>query len=338
LFYRGDVELREPEELNVGGQAVIGGVMMRSPQKVATAVRRLSGEITVSAEPFASFSDKHKFLRLPLVRGVVSLVETLFLGIKTLNFSAEIAARDLDSAEQLKNGERKTPSGSFGVAVVLTAILAFGLALVLFFFFPILLAELSGLSRASLFFNLVAGFIRAAIFLGYIYAISLFKEMRKIFEYHGAEHKSIFVLEAGEELTVEAARGKSTKHPRCGNSFLLIVAILAIITYSVSDTVFALLFGHPPALLVRFGLHLSLLPLVGGSSYELLKLSSKTRNRRLSKILIAPGLWLQEITTREPDDGQLEVALCALKEAIGTGGLEEEPSKLTVDRTPDAVG
>jgi len=330
-------ELKESDELNVGGQAVIGGVMMRSPQRVATAVRRLSGEITVNTEPFATFCSKRKFFRLPLVRGMVSLVEMLFLGIKTLNFSAEIAARDLDAAEQAQKGKSESSSGSFGVAMVVTTILAFGLALVLFFFLPILLAEVSGLSRSSLFFNLVAGFIRAAIFLGYIYAISLFKEMRKVFEYHGAEHKSIFALEAGEELTVEAAREKSTKHPRCGNSFLLIVALLAIITYSVSDTVFALIFGHPPALLVRFGLHLSLLPLVGGSSYELLKLSSKRRNRRLARILIAPGLWLQKITTREPDDGQLEVALCALKEAIGGGELGGRSSELSVDQVQDAV-
>lgn len=323
--------MREPQELNVGGQAVIGGVMIRSPEKVATAVRRLSGEITVKAEPFSAFSGKHKFWRLPLVRGVVSLVEMLYLGIKTLNFSAEIAARDLDSVEKVQQRKAKGSRASFGITMVITTALAFGLALLLFFLLPIFLAELSGLSRGSLFFNLVAGFIRAGIFIGYIYIISLFGDMRRIFEYHGAEHKSIFTLEAGDELTVEAARGHSTKHPRCGNSFILIVALLAIIIYSISDTVFALLFGHPPALLVRFGLHLSLLPLVGGGSYELLKLASRTGNRRLSRMLVAPGLWLQHITTREPDEEQLEVALCALKEAIGAGESAKHPPELALD-------
>ena len=165
-------------------------------------------------------------------------------------------------------------------------------------------------------FNLGAGVIRVIMFLIYIRAIAMMKDMKRIFSYHGAEHKSIFAFEADLPLTVENAARFTTLHPRCGTSFIIIVALIAILTYSVSDSVFAVIYGHQPALLQRFAVHFSLLPIVAGISYELLKLSGKTRDNILTRIFITPGLWLQKITTREPDHGQLEVALTALKSSI----------------------
>jgi uncharacterized protein YqhQ len=155
------------------------------------------------------------------------------------------------------------------------------------------------------------------MFVLYVWVISLFGEFKRIFQYHGAEHKSIFAYEMGDELTPERASGHPRFHPRCGTSFILIVALFAIITYAISDTIYALLAGHPPALLTRFGVHFTLLPLVAGGSYELLKLSGRTRDNKITRLLIRPGLWLQRITTKEPTFDQLEVAIVALESALG---------------------
>lgn len=297
---------------NVGGQAVIEGVMMRSPVKVSTSVRRSSGEITTRTEPYLSLTKRHKPLGIPIIRGIISFFEMLVLGIKTLNYSAEIAVTDTADDQKIAG----PASRKMSVALAITVVISLALAIGLFFFLPILFAQLINIHREALMFNLVAGMFRVMIFLAYVMAISCLKDIKRIFAYHGAEHKSIFAFEADLPLTVENAARFITLHPRCGTSFIIIVAILAILVYSVSDTIFAMILGHQPALLQRFALHFSLLPLVAGVSYELLKISGKTRNRQLTKILIAPGLWLQKITTREPDADQLEVALTALKSSI----------------------
>lgn len=302
---------------SVGGQAVIEGVMMRSPRRIATAVRKPDQEILTKNDPYIALSKRHKLLNIPVLRGALSFFEMLVIGLKALNFSADIALEESQRAEkgadwQRTRGERIKD----GLILVGTLVLALGLALCVFFALPLFLTEVIGLSKSALSFNVIAGIIRASFFLAYLWGISRWKEIKRILEYHGAEHKSIFAFESGEDLTVEAVRKHSTHHPRCGTSFLLIVVILAIVLFAVADTVVEMQIGHKPTLVQRFVTHFSLLPLLGGISYELLKLSGKKQDNRYVRWLTAPGLWLQRITTQEPDDTQLEVAIVALKSAL----------------------
>jgi uncharacterized protein YqhQ len=316
------VNMKEPTtvDLNVGGQAVIEGVMMRSPHTVSTAVRKPNGQIVVKSEKFVSLTQKHKILSIPLIRGLVSFVEMLVISIRTLNYSAEMA---MEEEGESKTEDEEKKSGFFKSAyMAVTMILALALGFGLFFFLPLWLSQLLGARKEALAFNLIAGCVRVILFIAYVWIISRFSEFKKIFQYHGAEHKSIFTYEAGRELTVDNVKGFSTKHPRCGTSFIMIVVVFAILVYSISDTVYYLIAGVPPTLPKRMLVHFILLPLVAGGGYELLKISGKTRDRKITQILSAPGLWIQNITTREPNDSQLEVALVALKNAL----KGEEPS------------
>jgi uncharacterized protein YqhQ len=314
-------------DLSVGGQAVIEGVMMRSTDRISTAVRRIDGTIKVRNDDFVPLSKRNKFLGLPIVRGVVTFVEMLAIGIKSLNFSAEIAAMDVDIQEGKASDDGK-PSSSMGLMLLLTVVVAMAIGIVVFFFLPLWFSSLLHVKKDALSFNLVAGTIRVLMFLGYIWGISFFKDFKRVFQYHGAEHKSIWAYESGKNLTPELAQTFTTRHPRCGTSFILIVALLAIIVYSISDTLYAIITGAPPTLLTRFLVHFSLLPLVAGASYELLKLSGRTRESRVTKLFIAPGLWLQALTTREPTLDQLEVAIAALTNAVR---MEEVPTKIAVE-------
>ncbi|KPL18410.1 MAG: hypothetical protein AMJ92_08230 [candidate division Zixibacteria bacterium SM23_81] len=300
-----------PPDIDVGGQAVIEGVMIRSPKRVVTAIRLKNGEIVVKNDPYTSLTKRYRLLQLPVLRGVISFFEMLVIGLKTLNYSAEVAMTDL---EEEQKGE-KSHSRNEGYLVV-SLVLGLGLGLAIFFFTPLLLASLLQIQKSALGFNLVAGGIRILLFLGYVWVISLFRELRRLFEYHGAEHKTIFAYEGGQDLTVEKVRSFSTRHPRCGTSYLLIVALFAILIFALADTIYALRMGQLPGLAQRLLIHFMLLPLVAGASYELLKLSGRARKYRLARVLMAPGLWIQRITTREPDDNQLAVALVALKEAV----------------------
>jgi uncharacterized protein YqhQ len=302
---------------SVGGQAVIEGVMMRSPLRIATAVRKPDREIFTKNDPYVALSKRHKLLNIPIFRGALSFFEMLFIGLKALNFSADIALEEVGKAE--KGGDWQRTRGERlkdGLILAGVIVLAFGLALGLFFALPLFLTEVTGLSKHALSFNVIAGIIRVALFLTYLWAISQWKEIKRILEYHGAEHKSIYAFESGEELTIENVRKYSTHHPRCGTSFLLIVVILAILLFAVADTIVEIYIGHRPFLWQRFITHFSLLPLLGGISYELLKLSGKKRDHRYVRWLAAPGLWLQKMTTQEPDDAQLEVAIAALNSAL----------------------
>jgi uncharacterized protein YqhQ len=303
-------------DLNVGGQAVIEGVMIRSSKRISTAVRKQSGEIMVKNDDYISLTKRYKILGCPIIRGVISLVEMVVIGIKTLNYSADVAMEEIEGKEGKKKTTPEEKEGKNWL-LGLTIVFALGLGIGIFFFLPLWFTNLLKLRKDALAFNLVAGLIRVGMFLAYVWVISLFGEFKKIFQYHGAEHKSIYVYEQGEELNLENAKKYSTKHPRCGTSFILVVAIFAILFYSLSDTVYFLLVGTFPALLRRILIHFILLPLVAGGAYEILKLSGKTRENKVTKILIAPGLWLQKITTKEPSDLQLEVALVALKNAVG---------------------
>ncbi|RKX24401.1 MAG: DUF1385 domain-containing protein [Candidatus Zixiibacteriota bacterium] len=318
-------------DLNVGGQAVIEGVMMRSKDRIATAVRVPSGEILIKTESYVSLSRRYKLLKLPMLRGVIVFFEMLIIGIKTLNFSADIAVDEAEKEEAALKGVEHIPreKKSNRWYLVLTAVFAMALGVFIFFFLPLAIANFLGISRDAIAFNLIAGVIRLTMFVLYVWGISLLKELRRVFEYHGAEHKSIFAYESGVELTPENARTHTRFHPRCGTSFILIVALLAILIYSISDSIFAIVMGYAPGLLTRFGLHFSLLPLVAGASYELLKYSGRSRDKAITRILIKPGLWLQRITTQEPSLEQIEVAIAALEAAEGI-----TDSKLTSKRTP----
>jgi len=308
--------------------------MMRSRDKVATAVRVPSGEILVKTEPYQPLSRRHRILNIPILRGAVAFVEMLILGIRTLNFSAEIAIEEAEKEEAAEEGREfvSEKNKKNSVLLVITTVIAMAVGIGIFFYLPLAAAEgvsrLFGFSREAVGFNLVAGAVRLVLFLAYVWAISLYSEFRRVFEYHGAEHKSIFTYELGHELSVDQAARQTRFHPRCGTSFILIVALLAILIYSISDSIYAIVVGHAPALGTRFGLHFSLLPLVAGSSYELLKLSGKTRDNAITQILIKPGLWLQKITTKEPSPDQLEVAIVALEASLGV-----TESKLTCKRT-----
>lgn len=283
--------------------------MMRSPQRISTAVRKEDGKIVVKNEDYTSLTKRYQALGWPVLRGIVVFFETLIIGIKTLNFSADVALQEEGKEDPAKK------SGSNALLLGGTVVLALGLGLLIFFFAPLFLVSLLKAETGALLFNLIVGLIRIGFFVAYVWLISLFGELRRVFEYHGAEHKSIFAYEAGEELKEENARKYSTKHPRCGTSFLFIVVILAILVFAFGDTLFASIYGHLPNLPQRLGYHLLLLPLIAGISYELLRLSGK-RKGSLVCILSAPGLWLQKITTKEPTPEQLEVAIVALKESL----------------------
>ncbi len=306
--------------------------MMRSKDKIATAVRIPNGEILVKTQPYKSVTARNKFLGLPLVRGAVVFVEMLLIGIKTLNFSAEIAVDEAEKAEAEKNGEEHKPreSKKNNLYLGLTAVFAMAAGVVIFFYLPLWTADLFNIEKDAVTFNLIAGAIRMSMFILYVWGISHLDELNRVFQYHGAEHKSIYAYESGGDLTPETAALHTRFHPRCGTSFIFIVALLAIFIYALSDSVFAMIVGRAPELLERFAVHFSLLPFVAGTSYELLKLSGRTRDNSVTRVLIKPGLWLQRITTQEPSADQLEVAIAALEAALGVTVTD---SKLTAKRT-----
>ena len=292
---------------------------MRSKDRISTAVRLSNGEILVKNEPYRSLTTKFKVLGWPIIRGAVSFIEMLIIGIRTLNFSADVAVKEVERQEAANKGvayeEKKAKSN--GIYLAGSALAALGAGIFFFFFLPLWLAGLFGVSKEAVSFNLMAGAIRLTMFVAYVWGISFFSEFKRIFQYHGAEHKSIYAYEMGDELTPERAACHTRFHPRCGTSFILIVALFAILLYGVSDSLYAYFTGHAPALLTRFAVHFSLLPLVAGGSFELLKLSGRTRENAITRFLIQPGLWLQRITTKEPSADQLEVAIAALEASLG---------------------
>jgi len=296
----------------VGGQAVIEGVMMRGPQHIATALRKKDGHIILKKEEFVSKTKTNKFFGLPLIRGFVSLIEMLSIGIKTLNFSAEEAIKD----EEADKPEKKKNVFLDKLYTTFSYIFAFGLAFLLFVFLPYRIAYWIDIEKTSILFNLFAGGIRIIFFVVYIYLISFLKDVRRLFQYHGAEHKSVFAYEGNPDFTLEDTKKYRTFHPRCGTSFMLLVLVIAILVFSIFDTILALVLGHAIPLGIRIVLHLLLLPFVSGISYEILRFSGKNINHWLVRGFSAPGLALQRITTQEPDEQQLEVAICALHAAL----------------------
>lgn len=294
------------EKINVGGQAVIEGVMMRAPRSVAIAVRRPDGEIVVRRELVLPLSERFPVVKLPILRGAVALFTSLIIGIKALNFSANEA---MTEEEKDKEGEKAGGElSSWAMAGTMTV--AFGFGICLFFLFPLYLTKLMTpvIGDNNIVFNLVDGVIRVIIFLLYIWGISRMEDIRRVFQYHGAEHKTIFAFEAAEELTVENVRRYSRLHPRCGTSFLLIVMLVSIAVFSLIPKLWPFIF--------KAGSRIVLLPLIAGISYEFLRWSAKNDANPLVKLIITPGLALQRLTTGEPDDAQLEVAIRSLNEAL----------------------
>lgn len=284
------------EQFFYGGQAVIEGVMMRGPKSVAVAVRRPDGEIAIHQQEVKSVMQRYSFLRLPILRGMVALVETLSIGVSALMYSANQAMPD---EEQLSKKE-----------MTLTSTLGFALAIGIFVVVPTLITNwVKGWAPGSAVVNIVEGVLRLGMFIGYLTAISAMKDIQRVYQYHGAEHKVINTLEAGHPLTVEYARQASREHKRCGTSFLLYVVVLSIVIFSIFTV-------HNVWL--RVIVRLALMPVVAGVSYEFLRLMGRFNNG-FTLALSRPGMWLQGLTTREPDDSQLEVAIAALETARGFG-------------------
>jgi uncharacterized protein YqhQ len=299
-----------PEDILVGGQAVIEGVMMRTPRAYAVAVRRADGSLEIKREGVHRLSDLWKPLSWPVIRGFAVLIQSLALGIRTLNFSFTVASADLEPDKSASEKPEKKKGGEF-LPILLTMIFAGGMAVLLFILAPLWITTwLKGYFPAIhnwVVFNMVDGLIRVIFFLGYILVISMMKDIRRVFQYHGAEHKVVYTWEAGEELTVENARRKSTLHPRCGTSFLLFVMVVSIVVFSIFKF-------H--AFWAIFLSRVVLIPLISGLSYELIRLSAPRCQRGLFRLIVLPGLTLQRVTTKEPSDDQLEVAIRALQEAL----------------------
>ena len=298
----------------IGGQAVLEGVMMRGVSVWAVACRTPEGEIQITSEPIVSWAKRSRILRLPVIRGVVALAESLKIGFRALAISANAQLADEEEPQEI---------GGFtwGLTIFFSLLLAVGL----FFVIPVgatsLIKDWLG---SALLFWLVEGVLRTAIFIGYLALISKLPDLRRVFQYHGAEHKTISTFEAGDELTPANARQYSRLHPRCGTSFLLIVMVLAIFVFA------------PIGLPAWYWLVLSRIlgiPLIAGLSYEVIKWAGKNRNKRWVRAVMWPGLMLQNLTTREPEDDQLEVAIQSLKAVLAV----EDPYEAKRDQTIEIV-
>ncbi|MBF0568474.1 MAG: DUF1385 domain-containing protein [Nitrospirae bacterium] len=285
--------------MKVGGQAVIEGVMMKSKDLWSVAVRDPKGVIHVKKERLRPLP---KVLKLPFIRGVYALYQSLALGVKAINYSASKA---LDEDE----GEKPMSSAT----ITLTMLFAFVMGIGIFLFLPLYLTKLLALvvrpiAESSFLFNIADGILRVGFFVVYIFVISLWKDMRRIFEYHGAEHKVIFAFEAGTDMELSSIKKFGTHHPRCGTSFLFIVMLMSILVFSIIPKTWDFSW--------KFGSRVVLIPLIAGCSYEVLRYSARASANPIIKFLIQPGLLLQRITTKDPDDSQIEVALRALSEVV----------------------
>jgi uncharacterized protein YqhQ len=287
----------------VGGQAVLEGVMMRGPSNWAVAVRKPDGEIAHVNQPIESPMVRHPVWRLPVIRGVVALGESLAIGFRALAISANYAA-----AQEGEDGEDVVTELTRGQLFFAFAV-AIGFAILLFKVSPALITDWIGIDAT--WFVIVEGLIRVGIFIGYLFLISLLPDLRRVFEYHAAEHKAINAYEAGDELEPEAVQRHSLIHPRCGTAFLLWVMVIAIFVFAF--------FGRPHWYWL-IGTRILLLPVIAGLAYELIRFAGKHQDNRVVMTLLAPGLWLQRLTTRQPSLDQIEVSIRALKEVLALEG------------------
>jgi uncharacterized protein YqhQ len=302
--------LESGEETLVGGQAVIEGVMMRAPHSYCVAVRKPNGEIVTEQKPLARMSELHRIFKYPVLRGVGTLYQAMTLGLKALKFSANAMLETESSKAEAKAETKEVPNW----AITLNLLLSFGFFIFLYKFVPLYAVTALGkwypVLKGRIAFNAADGFIRIAIFLVFLYAISRMKDIYRVFEYHGAEHKVVFNFESGQPVNIRNAQAFTTFHPRCGTSFLMVVMVVSMVVYTLIP-----FSGFGMKLLSR----VVLLPFIAGISYELIRFAAKRRGSFLAT-LTAPGLWLQRITTKPPSDEQAAVAIHALEGAMA---LEE---------------
>jgi uncharacterized protein YqhQ len=296
--------LESGEETLVGGQAVLEGVMMRSPHAWAIACRKPSGEISTHSEPLERLSEKHKWMGWPIVRGVITLGHAMTLGFRALRFSANVA---LDEVPADDKGKKLEVSGWMAAVNI---IFSLGFFIFMYKFLPLLAAtelkRINPLFGEQVIFNLVDGAIRITLFLLFIWGVSLWRDIHRVYEYHGAEHKTVFAFENGDPLDTASVQKYTTYHPRCGTSFLMTVMLISILVYTLIPVT---------TFWARFGVRIALLPVIAGVSYEIIRFAAKHRGS-LFALMTAPGLWLQRITTQPPSDQQAECAIVALNHAM----------------------
>jgi uncharacterized protein YqhQ len=305
--------LESGEETLVGGQAVLEGVMMRSPHAWGIACRRPSGQVSTHSEPLERLSEKHKWMGWPVVRGVITLGHAMTLGFRALKFSANVALDELQPEAKEQPGKKKLEISGWIAAV--NIVFSVGFFIFMYKFLPLVatteLKRVNPVFGEQIIFNLVDGIIRLALFLLFIWATSLWKDIRRVYEYHGAEHKTVFAFENGDPLNTPTVQKYSTYHPRCGTSFLMTVMIISILVYMLFPVT---------TFWARFAIRIALLPVIAGLSYEIIRFAAKHRGSLFS-LMTAPGLWLQRITTQPPSDDQAQCAIVALDEAMA---LEKE--------------
>src|SRR5271166_1900169 len=297
----------------VGGQAVLEGVMMRSPHAWGIAVRKPSGKIVTHSEPLERPSEQHKWMGWPVVRGVMTLGNAMTLGFRALKFSANAALEELNANDPDSKDSGNKDGKKFEITGWMAGLnMAFSIAFFIFMYkyLPLLatteLKKVNPVFGQQVVFNLVDGLIRIAMFLLFVWGVSLWKDIRRVYQYHGAEHKTVFAFENGDPLETAAVQKYSTYHPRCGTSFLMTVMIISMIVY---------MFIPVHTFWARFAERIALLPLIAGVSYEIIRFAAKHRGS-LFALMTAPGLWLQRITTQPPDDREVECAIVALGEAM----------------------
>jgi uncharacterized protein YqhQ len=296
------------EETLVGGQAVLEGVMMRSPHAWAITCRKPSGELSTHSEPLERLSEKHKWMAWPVVRGVVTLGHAMALGFRALKFSANVQLDEMQKDEAGNPPEKKFEiSGWIATVNILFSV---GFFIFMYKYLPLLatteLKKTYSSLNGQIMFNLVDGLIRLALFLLFIWGTSLLGDIRRVYQYHGAEHKTVFAFENGDPLETAAVQKYSTFHPRCGTSFLMTVMIISIFVYMLVPV-------H--TFWARFAIRIALLPVITGVAYEIIRFAAKHRGS-LFAVMTAPGLWLQRVTTKQPSDEQAECAIHALDEAM----------------------
>jgi uncharacterized protein YqhQ len=295
-------------DMLIGGQAVLEGVMMRSLTGYSVAVRQPNGDVAIKKDKLVSITAKYPFLKFPVLRGSVVLIQSLILGMRALNYSASVATENEAGEQEMSNW-----------AMASTMIVALAMGVGVFILAPLgitnLIRHFFAPHMGNIAYNAIDGVLRAVFFFVYIISISFMDEIKRVFQYHGAEHKTVYTFEANEELTVENARTKSTLHPRCGTSFLMFVMAISILVFSLvpSTVPFA----------VKFLARVVLIPLIAGLAYEVIRFSARHLSNPICRLLTRPGMLLQKITTKEPDDLQLAVAIIALKEALMFDAVDE---------------
>ncbi|HUJ15322.1 MAG TPA: DUF1385 domain-containing protein [Thermoanaerobaculia bacterium] len=296
-------------DMLIGGQAVLEGVLMRSLSGYSIAVRQPSGNIVVKKDKLVSITKKYPILKLPVIRGSFVLIQSLILGIRALNYSASVVSENEEGRQEMSNA-----------AVATSMITAAGLGIGIFILAPLgitnLIRHYLMPAMTNFEYNAIDGAIRAIFFFVYIISISYMDDIRRVFQYHGAEHKTVYTFEANQELTVDNARTKSTLHPRCGTTFLMFVLAISILVFSLVPATMPFY--------VKFLARIVLIPLIAGIAYEIIRFAARHLKNPFCRALVQPGYWLQKITTKEPDDSQLEIAITALREALLYDAVEPE--------------